>query len=73
MELGPKGDMLACVQIYEGTEELFMEGLGGFLCSNQALIDDIVSQIGAWQAWCGRDPYALSPGQGLSAFPSQNR
>jgi hypothetical protein len=50
-----------------------MEGLGGFPCSNQALIDDIVSQIGAWQAWCDRDPYALSPGQGLSAFPSQNR
>jgi hypothetical protein len=29
------------VQVYESTHELFMDGLGGFPCSNEELIEDI--------------------------------
>lgn len=52
------------VCVYD-TGELF-DALGGYPCSNQDLIEDIVDGIGD-QAWCERDPYMLSPGQGLSS------
>jgi hypothetical protein len=55
------------VQVYESTTELFMDELGGFPCSNEALIEDIVGTIGDWREWCDRDPHMLSPGQGLSS------
>jgi hypothetical protein len=55
------------VQVYESTHELFMEGLGGFPCSNQHLIEDITEHIGNMREWCDRDPYILSPWQGLSS------
>lgn len=55
------------VQVYESTHELFMDGLGGFPCSNEELIEDITGHIGDTREWCDRDPYMLSPGQGLSS------
>ena len=55
------------VQVYGSTHELFMDGLGGFPCSNEELIEDITSHIGDTREWCDRDPYTLSPWQGLSS------
>jgi hypothetical protein len=54
-------------QVYESTTELFLDGLGGFPCSNEALIEDIVEEIGDSREWCDRDPYSLSPWEGLSS------
>jgi RES domain-containing protein len=55
------------VYVYDSTHELFMDGLGGFPCSNEDLIEDIGNHIGDTRAWCDRDPHILSPGQGLSS------
>jgi len=55
------------VNVYESTYELFMDGLGGFPCSNENLIEDIAGHIGDTREWCDRDPYMLSPWAGLSS------
>jgi hypothetical protein len=55
------------VTVYDSTDELFMDGLGGFPCSNDELIEDITRRIGDTREWVDRDPYMLSPGQGLSS------
>jgi RES domain-containing protein len=54
------------VEVYGSTEELFVDALGGFPCSNDELINDVLEGIGSNREWCQRNPYSLSPRQGLS-------